>query len=232
MANFKESIDAILVPQGQEYQAVCRGMEGTSRSLPIFAIPVGTRPSIDYLTKLFLEPPGKPLSNFLVCGLCGSLSERYNVGDVLIYRNYTYNLESDLTLELNCDEIYIEYLQSKIKQKTFLVRGLTSDRVVCRSSEKLSLARKYQVEAIDMEGFVVQKTLQELGNARLATIRIVSDDSMHDIPDLSRAISGGKILPIPLAIAMLRQPIAATRLISGSLRGLKVLETVIRELFT
>lgn len=227
-----ESIDAVIVPRGQEYQAVCRAMRRSSRSVPILAIPVGTQPTTDYLTKILLPPPRKPLNNFLLCGLCGSLSAQYNNGDALIYQSYTYICEPDRQLQLDCDRQLIADLQAKITRQTFLVNGLTSDRLVSAAAKKHSLARKYRVEAIDMEGFVVQKTLQELVNGKLATIRVVSDNCQHDIPDLSRAIdSDGQIRPLPLTLSMLRQPIAATRLIFGSLKGLQVLERVIGELF-
>jgi hypothetical protein len=47
-------------------------------------------------------------------------------------------------------------------------------------------------------------------------LRVVSDDSKHDIPNLTSAInSDGSLQPLPLAITMIRQPIAATRLIRG-----------------
>ncbi|HEY9727086.1 MAG TPA: hypothetical protein V6D50_11625, partial [Chroococcales cyanobacterium] len=73
--------------------------------------------------------------------------------------------------------------------------------------------------------------LSQVG-AAVAMLRVVSDDCHHDIPDLSPALSAdGSMRPLPMAIAFGRQPIAATRLITGALRGLRVLEDVTTRLF-
>jgi hypothetical protein len=62
-------------------------------------------------------------------------------------------------------------------------------------------------------------------------IRVVSDDCFHDLPDLSAAFSPeGSLKPLPLAIGMARQPLAASRLIRGSLKGLSRLEKLSRQL--
>ncbi len=61
----------------------------------------------------------------------------------------------------------------------------------------------------------------------MAILRVVSDDSLHDIPDVTSAInSDGSLQPLPLALALIRQPLSATWLIRGSLKGLKILERV------
>jgi hypothetical protein len=58
-------------------------------------------------------------------------------------------------------------------------------------------------------------------------LRVVSDGCDHDIPNLNSGLSSdGSLQPLALAVAMLKQPIAATRLIRGSLQALKVLEQV------
>ncbi|MGF1489133.1 MAG: hypothetical protein ACFBSE_18755 [Prochloraceae cyanobacterium] len=227
------SIDGILVPQGPEYRTVRRAITKTSVRLPIIAIPVGRKPAGDYLKNwLRSNDPQNYLNNFLLCGLCGSLSDRYNIGDVVIYRNYTYSQNADRPLQLECESEFISYLYAKFARKPILVRGLTEDRVVSSVFDKVRLARIYQVDVVDMEGFAVGTVLQELGNRKLATIRVISDDLLGDLPDLSSAIDDfGNLLPLPLAIAMLKQPLAATRLISGSLRSLKILERAILEIF-
>jgi hypothetical protein len=64
-------------------------------------------------------------------------------------------------------------------------------------------------------------------------LRVISDNCHHNIPDLSSALSSdGSLQTLPLAIGLLRQPLAATRLILGALRGLKVLQDVTTSLFT
>ena len=81
-----------------------------------------------------------------------------------------------------------------------------------------------------MEGFAALEVLKSAGVA-VAMVRVISDDCYHDLPDIEGAItSEGNIEPLPLAIAFLRQPLAAVRLIRGSLQALKILEQVTTEL--
>ena len=52
------------------------------------------------------------------------------------------------------------------------------------------------------------------------------------IPNLNRAIDpDGNLRTLPMAIAFLQQPLAAIRLIRGSLTGLKTLQQVTFKLF-
>ncbi|NEO90792.1 MAG: phosphorylase [Moorea sp. SIO3G5] len=105
-----------------------------------------------------------------------------------------------------------------------LVRGLSSDRIISSSSQKRQLGQSYQADVVDMEGFATLSVLNPKGFA-VAMVRVISDDSYYNIPDLTPAISAdGSLKPLPFAIGMVKQPIAATRLIRGSLRGLKVLQ--------
>jgi hypothetical protein len=82
-----------------------------------------------------------------------------------------------------------------------------------------------------MEGFAALEILSQAGVA-VAMLRVISDNCHHNIPDLTSAISAdGSLQALPLAIAMLRQPIAATRLILGAMRGLEVLQDITTFLF-
>jgi hypothetical protein len=64
-------------------------------------------------------------------------------------------------------------------------------------------------------------------------LRIVSDDRCGDLPDLNQAIdSQGNLQTLPMAIALIKQPMAAIRLIKGSLTGLKALEQITVKLFS
>ncbi|NET56121.1 MAG: phosphorylase [Symploca sp. SIO2E6] len=112
------------------------------------------------------------------------------------------------------------------RPRVSLVRGLTSHRLIWSSSEKRQLGQLYQATVVDMEGYAVLKILSTLGVA-VAMLRVISDDCYHDLPDLNFAISpDGKLQSLPLAMGMIRQPLAATRLIRGSLKGLQVLQQV------
>jgi hypothetical protein len=243
--------DTILVPQGAEYQAVCRGLRGVTGSIPaILPIPVGMKPLLQYLQQC--SKNGQFLaakSRVLILGLCGSLSDRYGVGDIVLYQNCLYQGKQQ-----QCDRSFTallgmghgalgighgEEVEGKnsspvsSQQPTLnLVNALTSDRVVSSAAEKRRLGKTLGVDVVDMEGFIALEFLNAAGVA-VAMLRVVSDDCQHDIPDLTGAIdSDGSLRPLPLAMAMIRQPIAATRLIRGSLTALKVLEKVTNQFFS
>jgi hypothetical protein len=220
-------IDTILVPQGAEYQAVCRGLRGVTGSMPtVLPIPIGMKPLLEYLQ----QSPEKFLaakSRVLIVGLCGSLSDRYAVGDIVLYNDCIYQGQRQ-----ECDRSLTAELHSHISKKVSLVKSITSDRLIWSAAEKRRLGETLAADVVDMEGF----TALEYFNATkipVAILRVVSDDCQHNIPDLTPAInSDGSLNPFPLAMTMLRQPLAATRLIRGSLTALKVLEQVTILLFS
>ncbi|MFN6484241.1 MULTISPECIES: phosphorylase [unclassified Nostoc] len=223
MPNFLP-INTILVPQGAEYKAVCRGLSGVSGSIPtVVAIPVGMKALLKYLQQgQFLAS-----SRVLMMGLCGSLSDRHTVGDIVLYQDCVYQGKQQ-----ECDRTLTTQLQSSISEKVSLVKSVTSDRVICSAAEKSRLGKTLAVDVVDMEGFTALEFFNAVG-VSVAMLRVVSDDCQHNIPDLTSAInSDGSLNSFPLAMAMLRQPIAATHLIRGSLTALKVLEQVTNLLFS
>lgn len=217
-------IDTIVVPQGAEYQAVCRGVrKARVDRLQVISIPIGTKKIEQTLTGYSEELSNA--QNILIMGLCGGLSKQYTVGNTVLYENCLnmaggqVDLESDLT----------KSIQQKLSVD--LVAGLTSDRLVCRATEKLKLSQAYPVSVIDMEGYDYVKEFQQRKKS-VAMVRVVSDDAMGNIPNLSVAIDGdGNLKIIPTAIAFLKQPVAAIRLISGSLTALKTLQNTTQQLF-
>lgn len=221
-------INAILVPQGAEYQAVCRGLKQINAiDLPVFPIPVGVKPVTKYLEKWLKDGRLRELSQpkVLLMGVCGSLSPRYSVGDAVLYRNCIYKSDNNLSIE-ECDRAFTDLLSTNIPYPLSQVSGLTSDRLISLASEKQDLGKFYHTDVVDMEGFPALKILKQAGVA-VAILRVVSDDSSENIPDISAAISSdGSLKTLPLAVGMLRQPVAAIRLIKGSLVGLQVLQKV------
>ena len=216
------SINNIVVPQGVEYQAVCRGLlRAKVKDVRVIAIPIGDRHIQEVLAD-YSQQRGDAL---LITGLCGSLCESYTVGDGVVVKSCS-NKNRD---RLNLDDELTTIIQQKLSVDA--VHGLTSDRVITRSTEKLKLAREHQASVVDMEGYGYISYLQQQG--AVAMLRVVSDDVKGDIPDIAHAIDKqGKLKTIPLAIALCKQPIAATRLIRGSLTGLKVLQQMTTKLFT
>ncbi len=218
-------IDAIVVPQGAEYKAVCRGVEKDQHSsLTVVSIPIGfnqtkVAATVAYLKSLNVE-------RLVIMGLCGSLSEQYSVGDVVLYQScfdphqqITLKTAQELTTTIH------HYLPS-----ASLVTSYTSDRVINLASEKQQLYRTYQTDVVDMEGFSYLQLLQSQ-NIAVAILRVISDDPQHDIPDLTQAINDqGQLKILSLTVVMIKHPLAAIQLIKGSLKGLKKLEKTVEKL--
>lgn len=219
------SINTIVVPQGAEYQAVCRGLaKARQENVPIIAIPIG----VSQLKDVFVDyssviSHGK---NILILGLCGSLTKAHCLGDSVL-------VHSCIDLSHNKIELDAELtakIQHQLDIKTAI--GLTSDRVITQVSAKLELAQQYTATIVEMEGYSYVQELQRRDKS-VSMLRIVSDDLSGDLPNLNQAIdSQGNLKTLPMAIAMLQQPLAAARLIKGSLTGLKKLEQLTTELFT
>ena len=216
-------IDTIVVPQGAEYQAVCRGLKkARANSVRVIPISIGTKNLEEILASYCLEIDNA--RNIVIMGLCGGLSKHYSIGDTVLYqscrniKNERVNLKSELTTAIS-QELSIN-----------LVNGLTCDRLVWQATEKLKLSQTYPVRVVDMEGYDYIKKFQQK-NITVAMLRIVSDDLTGDIPNLCTAINAdGNLETIPMAIAFFKQPLAALRLIRGSLIGLQKLQNTTYQL--
>ncbi|MBW4440595.1 MAG: phosphorylase [Plectolyngbya sp. WJT66-NPBG17] len=198
-------VSVILVPQGAEYQAVYRGVQSRSNPPRVIPIPAGGAAvrDLDHFSDA---------TEILVMGLCGSLAPQFEVSTIALYRACV-----DFSGKVKeCDRDLTQRLQAQLQVSPVL--GLTSDRVICSAIEKRDLGKTYCAEVVDMEGFAI------LSHLSVAMLRVVSDDLQGDLPDLSGVIdSNGKIQTIPMAKAMIQKPIAASRLIRGSLSSLRTL---------
>lgn len=218
-------IQTILVPQGAEYNAVCRGLSRVN----------GLKPQVIPIAIGYLQGHGDrysiaPLSKVLVMGLCGGLIPLYQPGDVVLYRNCV-SLTNAARLMQECDRDLTALLYTHLEAKVAIVDALTSDRIICSAAEKCRLGEQYSADVVDMEGLAILEAIAGTGSA-VSMLRVVSDDCQHDIPNLNQAIAkDGALRALPLVRQMLCQPIAATRLIRGSLQGLRSLEQVTTALF-
>lgn len=67
--------------------------------------------------------------------------------------------------------------------------------------------------------------LAALPQAKVAILRVISDDCSGDLPDITGAIGpDSNLRPVVLALSFFKKPLAAAIFIRGSLRGLKALE--------
>lgn len=228
-------VDAILVAQGPEYKSVCKGLNRVAvPTPPVFPIPMGPSALSKYLEQWLqaghLFHHSQP--RVLLMGLCGSLSPKYRIGEAVLYQSCVYAVaEENKISEVFCNFKLTEILQNKLQSRVFTGIGLTSDRLIYSASEKLQLGQAYNADVVDMEGYAALQVLSELGIA-VAMLRVISDDARHNIPNLTNAFDDGSLQTFPLAMGLLRQPIAATRLVSGSLRGLRVLQDLTTFLFS
>lgn len=223
-------VDAILVPKGAEYRAVCQGLKkGSIPTPPVLTIPMGVWPLTRYLqTGSFWE--GLQPQRVLLVGLCGSLTPRYRVGDAIVYQRCLY-LQAGKTSEKICDPKLTAMLAARLGKQGVVGTGLTCDRVISLAAEKRDLGHQFGADVVDMEGFAALSILSQSGVA-VAMLRVVSDGCDRDLPDLSTAFTpDGSLNPLPLAFGLLRHPLAATHLIQGSLRGLNKLQAITRLLF-
>ncbi len=207
----------ILVPKGAEYQAVTKNFPQNhqNHNWQISPTPIGCSSVGKYLQSL--EHP-QQYHQVIVMGLCGSLNPQLKVGDIVVYGSCMYQSQS-----LKCSSLSINTAKSLVK---FTVQALTSDRLIYLAAEKQTLYKNTQVDVVDMEGYVVLEFFRKL-NIPVGMIRVVSDDAGHDLPNLETAIDqNGNLKPLELAIAFTKQPLAALRLIQGSLKSLQVLSQV------
>ena len=229
-------IDLILVPQGLEYRAIARGVNRINLPKPkILSVPMGTR-SLQY----FLEESKNrqffrknSFQKIVLMGLCGSLSSQFQVGDVVIYKDCLYASTNELEY---CDRQLTQNLEQILRNPAKKVRGLTSDRLIWAAEEKQSLGKLDDADVVDMEGYVALKTIKAIfmeTTPQIAIVRVVSDNCDRDIPNLEEAIdTNGRLQPLSVAASFLQQPIAAIRLIRGSIEGLRVLEKLTAEIFS
>jgi len=222
-----DQIQTILVPQGAEYRAVCRGLRHHPSPPEVLAIPVGPTALRRFLQAQVQAGYFSNCAAVLVMGLCGSLVPQLGIADWVLYQNCrSWQRPTDPEAIHGCDRTLTEQIQTKLCDRALLVKAFTSDRVIYSAQEKQTLAQNHGVEVVDMEGFPALELLTQAGIA-VAMLRVVSDDCQHDVPDLTAAINPNGGLQIGAMLwRLLRQPIAGFRLIRGSLHGLKALQDV------
>jgi purine-nucleoside phosphorylase len=234
------SIHAILVPQGAEYRAVCRGLKQTQ--LPVFPIPVGAVPLSQSLNILKQNKLWQTLEQpqVLLMGLCGSLSPDAKVGDVVLYESCVSVSSQQVQAARHpsehssgqiwcCAQDLTQYLEQALHPVS--VKAITSDRVIHSASEKQILGADFNAAVVDMEGAIVLESLK-LAGISVAMLRVVSDDCHHNLPNLDSAFRvDGSLNAAALTLSFLKDPIAAFHLIRGATHALQTLQSITTSLF-
>jgi hypothetical protein len=219
----------IFVPQGAEFQAIQRGLQSQSNTSVIaIPIPMGPNATQTFFQQWIATYTTHPHNSdaIAIMGLCGSLSPNLTVGDTVVYQSCIDAQQSPSVPPWDCDRDLLTSLQQHLKNSVIPVTAITTDRMVHRVADKQALADKYNAQVVDMEGSAIFAALKETG-IPILTLRVVSDDLNHELPDLSRAITPeGQLKPIPLAQALLKDPRKGWHLVRGSTRGLKKLEAI------
>jgi hypothetical protein len=213
-------IEVILVPTGAEYQAVQRGMRLVQHPPRVVPIPAGPIALQAFLAR-WAGPALSATGGILLMGLGGSLSPRLGVGDRVLVEALWDGRSVDLDRIYPCHGPMTQGLGQRLPDVT-LAHGVTCDRVITTLAEKRQLGDRYGADVVDMEGVTL---LQGLPNCPIAILRVISDDCHHELPDISAAIGPeGSLKPMVLTGRFLQRPLAALRLIRGSLQSLKALE--------
>lgn len=234
-----DQFNCIFVPQGAEFAAVQRGLRDVPvrDRPPVVAIPAGLTPADTFFRayRSTPHPQGDPKSGLtdidavkpLLLGLCGSVSPEFLIGTAIAYHS--------IRRQTQPDECYPVVLPKSLTGLAELhptpIAALNVDLTVCTVQDKQTIARSFQdfnIAVIDMESVALLRSFPQA-----AIVRVVSDDLTGDIPDLTRAFDDhGNLKPLALAAAFARQPIAAVRLIRGSLFALNRLAIVARAIVT
>lgn len=218
-------VTTILVPQGAEYQAVCRGLQNVSAAPTVVPIPMGVAAinAFEWQHQDFSQIG----ASILVMGLCGSLRSDYRVGDAVLYRA-CYIAEHHA---LNCDPQLTDRIAARFSAQIPRVQALTSRQFISTAAEKQQLATTHGMDVVDMEGAAILSALAAR-KAKVAMLRVVSDGSESDMPNLTKAIrASGRLSPSHLMLEMAQQPVASWQFIRGSLHGLRQLRQITAELF-
>ena len=233
-------ITVILVPQGAEHQAVLKGLKqcvsvssnkGGSICPDVVPIPIG--PASVQRCLQNMQDTGdrlRPDSTILLMGLGGSLSPHLAVGTITLLERFAADW-MDTQPMIQSDRQLLTELQEHLGHKAKSVEGVTSKRLISSVHQKELLYQRFNASIVDMEGYSVLQFCQTQGMSGVV-LRVVSDDCIHDVPDVNNAISTeGRLRTVPLVLGLMRQPVAAVRLIRGSMIGLRVLSQVTQQLF-
>ncbi|MEM1280587.1 MAG: hypothetical protein AAGG53_11355 [Cyanobacteria bacterium P01_H01_bin.152] len=215
-------IHIVLVPTGAESQAVKQGLSSAQNGPEIIEIPAGPQAFKGFLRDWY-EPQLWLHRNLLLVGLGGSLSTELTVGDGVLVERFVEDNSGQL---YECDRAFTQQLSQQLGLP--IRTGVTCDRVITTVAEKRQLGDRYTADVVDMESAVLLKAMPA---ARIAVLRVISDDCDHDLPAIGNAIRpDGTLNPLRLATGFLKNPVAALKFVRGSLEGLKQLRQLMSTL--
>ncbi len=217
-------VETIFVPRGAEERAVRSAMPKGSR-VRIVAMGIGPRAAARAAREAIA------LAHFgtaLITGLCGTLNPAFVVGDALVYREIVGPDMPTVVLDADLASAFARNLPGAQTG----VRAVASERVVERANDKYALGARFSADAVDMESYALADALAGAGVA-VGVVRVASDAVGDDLPELGRALDGsGGMDDFALALALVRSPVAAARLIANATKSLRALNAAVRALVT
>lgn len=206
-----------LVPPGPELNAVTQGLAAVPEAPIVLTVPLGATPIPRWLDPILtLDPLPKSL---ILLGLAGSLQRELTVGTVVVCHDFI-TPQGD---RFSTDPTLAQHVASHLGSGAQVV-GYTSDRVITKAQEKQALGQQFEAAIVEMEGAIVAQTLAQYG-INLVMVRVISDDCDGNLPNLDGTIApDGSLKPLTLAQRFSQNPIAALRLIRGSITALRQLQ--------
>ncbi|MEB3227136.1 MAG: hypothetical protein VKJ27_02020 [Synechocystis sp.] len=216
----------ILAPQGAEYQAIAKGLGGSQRRdkarFCLQSIPAGHDAllrCLDNLGKTWTETT-QPQA-LLVMGVTGSLNPDLGIGQPVMVTTCgewrSGNAPAPRQSDRDLSQTITTYISRNFDASIPLVKGITVTQVISQASAKQTLAQQSGADVVDMENVAILQFAQQR-QIPIAILRVVSDSVDHDLPNLDNIYDlHGNLKPWTLATRFLRRPVAALRLIQGSL---------------
>jgi nucleoside phosphorylase len=208
---------------------ICRGRFG-GRRVTVLQSQIGADGFADRLSGHLADNRHDAL---IVAGLAGGLDPELRAGDTVIYdccydaRALNGNQASAPSPgesgRVAGDEALSNRLfEALLAADVSCVRGagVTVNRIVTESKDKVALIAGYGAAAVDMETYEVIRVCERFGMPA-AAFRVISDEAGRDLPDFNRAYEAdGRMIRRRMAAAMFARPAASLRFLLGLWRAL------------
>ncbi len=203
---------------------ICRGSAGR---VTLFQTGMGAVGFPDLLAERIVS---EQFTAILVAGLAGALDPSLKRCNAIVYDRCfaagapptsSSNKSSpgrDENESIPCDPLFSQsVVESLLTEGISCERGngLTVNRIITSSNEKMRLGEHFHAHAVDMETYHLLRVARA-HDLPAAAVRIISDEAGQDLPDFNRAYDDhGRISPGPMVQSMISRPRASARFLTG-----------------
>lgn len=229
MVGFPQSKLLIFVPAGAEARAVQQGLAtDQSSALQVITIPIGVT-ARTLVQSLLDDNTLSPGQTCLLMGLGGGLSPRFKLGDGILCQTCLALDAAGTATAYETDSVLNDWIMACLPDLARGV-GITCDHIIASTTEKQQIHHRYRADVVDMEAAWLLDLLQPHA-INLAVLRVISDPHHQPLPNLAPALqANGQLHPGRLISQLVKQPLAASHLIYGSVTGLARLKRLTRTL--